>query len=101
MEKIGAVEEAGHDYEPSARSTLRTDSMPDGEDLRDPKPRTGDSEPLISMHVLRTERLALVALTPEHARAALEGRANLGRILGARVPETGPGRIADAPITNR
>jgi [ribosomal protein S5]-alanine N-acetyltransferase len=35
--------------------------------------------------------LALVALTPELARAALEDRAKLGRILGARVPETWPG----------
>jgi ribosomal-protein-alanine N-acetyltransferase len=40
---------------------------------------------------LRTERLALVTLTPELARAALEDRAKLGRILGARVPETWPG----------
>ena len=33
LEKIGeAIEEAGHDYEPSpARSTPRTDSMPDSE----------------------------------------------------------------------
>ena len=42
-------------------------------DLRDPKP------------------LALVVLTPELARAALEDRAKLGRMLGARVPETWPG----------
>jgi hypothetical protein len=40
---------------------------------------------------LRTERLALVTLTPELARAALEDRAKLGRILGARVPQTWPG----------
>jgi hypothetical protein len=39
-------------------------------DLRDPKP------------------LALVVLAPELARAALEDRAKLGRMLGARVPET-------------
>jgi ribosomal-protein-alanine N-acetyltransferase len=32
-----------------------------------------------------------VALTPELARAALEDRARLGRMLGARVPETWPG----------
>ena len=38
---------------------------------------------------LRTERLTLVALTPELARAALEDR--LGRMLGARVPDTWPG----------
>ena len=66
--------------------------MPDGE--RSPgsnAPGTGASEPLISIHVLRTERLALVALTPELARAALEDRAKLGRILGASVPETWPG----------
>ena len=56
--------------------------MPDGE---------GSPRPLISTHVLRTERLALVALTPELARAALEDRAKLGRILGARVPQTWPG----------
>ena len=42
-------------------------------DLRDPKP------------------LALVVLTPELARAALEDRAKLGRMLGSRVPETWPG----------
>jgi ribosomal-protein-alanine N-acetyltransferase len=60
-----------------------------GRDLRDPTPH--QPEPLISIHVLRTERLALVALTPELARAALEDRAKLGRILGSRVPETWPG----------
>jgi ribosomal-protein-alanine N-acetyltransferase len=43
------------------------------------------------VEVLRTERLVLVALTPELARAALEDKAQLGRILGARVPETRPG----------
>ena len=66
--------------------------MPDGE--RSPgsnAPGTGASEPLISIHVLRTERLALVALTPELARAALEDRAKLRRMLGARVPEAWPG----------
>jgi hypothetical protein len=40
---------------------------------------------------LRTERLTLVALTPELAQAALEDRAKLGRMLGARVPEARPG----------
>ena len=33
----------------------------------------------------------LVALTPPLARAALEDRARLGRMIGARVPETWPG----------
>ncbi|MGI8911676.1 MAG: GNAT family N-acetyltransferase [Rubrobacteraceae bacterium] len=54
---------------------------------------------------LRTERLALVTLTPELARAALEDREELGRVLGARVPPTWPGadfarmlpRIAHSP----
>jgi len=40
---------------------------------------------------LHTERLTLVALTPDLARAALENRAKLGRMLGARVPQTWPG----------
>jgi ribosomal-protein-alanine N-acetyltransferase len=40
---------------------------------------------------LRTERLTLVALTPELARAALEDGAKLGRMLGGRVPVTWPG----------
>jgi [ribosomal protein S5]-alanine N-acetyltransferase len=40
---------------------------------------------------IRTERLVLVALTAGLARAALENRAGLGRMLGARVPETWPG----------
>ena len=40
---------------------------------------------------LRTERLTLVALTFGLARAALEDRAELGRMLGARVPVTWPG----------
>ena len=40
---------------------------------------------------LRTERLTLVALTPGPARTALEDRAELGRMLGARVPATWPG----------
>ena len=40
---------------------------------------------------LRTERLTLVVLTPQLARAALEDRAKLGRMLGARVPPTWPG----------
>ncbi len=40
---------------------------------------------------LRTERLTLVALTPGLARAALEERAELGRMLWARVPPTWPG----------
>lgn len=52
--------------------------MPSGE--RSPEPS-----------ILRTERLALVALTPELACAALEERAKLGHMLGARVPETWPG----------
>jgi RimJ/RimL family protein N-acetyltransferase len=43
------------------------------------------------VEVLRTERLVLVALTPELARAALENKAQLRRLLGARVPETWPG----------
>ena len=40
---------------------------------------------------LRTDRLTLVALTPHLARAALEDRAKLGLMLGARVPVTWPG----------
>ena len=40
---------------------------------------------------MRTERLTLVALTPDLARAALEDRAELGRMLDARVPQTWPG----------
>jgi ribosomal-protein-alanine N-acetyltransferase len=40
---------------------------------------------------MRTKRLTLVALTPPLARAALEDRAQLGRMLGARVPPTWPG----------
>ncbi len=40
---------------------------------------------------MRTERLTLVALTPGLARTALEDRAELGRMLGARVPVTWPG----------
>ena len=43
------------------------------------------------MEILNTQRLTLVALTPELARAALEDRAKLGRMLAARVPETWPG----------
>ncbi len=43
------------------------------------------------MEPLRTERLTLVALTQELARAALEDRARLGQMLGARVPQTWPG----------
>jgi [ribosomal protein S5]-alanine N-acetyltransferase len=43
------------------------------------------------VQALRTERLTLVALTPELARAALEDRAKLGRMIEARVPETWPG----------
>ena len=45
----------------------------------------------LTPEALRTERLVLVALTPELARAALEDRAKLGRMLGAHVPETWPG----------
>jgi ribosomal-protein-alanine N-acetyltransferase len=40
---------------------------------------------------LHTERLTLVALTPEVARAALEDRARLGQMLGVHVPQTWPG----------
>jgi ribosomal-protein-alanine N-acetyltransferase len=40
---------------------------------------------------LRTERLTLVALTPELAQVALEDRAKLEPMLGARVPEAWPG----------
>ncbi len=40
---------------------------------------------------LLTERLALVALTPCLARVALRSREDLGRLLGARVPEVWPG----------
>jgi ribosomal-protein-alanine N-acetyltransferase len=40
---------------------------------------------------LRTERLTLVALTPELAWAALEDGTEVGRMLGARVPVTWPG----------
>jgi ribosomal-protein-alanine N-acetyltransferase len=43
------------------------------------------------MYNLRTARLVLVALTPELARAALEDKAKLGRMIGACVPETWPG----------
>ncbi len=43
------------------------------------------------MENLSTARLTLVALTPGLARAALEDRARLGRMLGARVPPTWPG----------
>ena len=43
------------------------------------------------MENLRTERLTLVALKPELARAALEDRGKLARMLGARVPEAWPG----------
>jgi [ribosomal protein S5]-alanine N-acetyltransferase len=40
---------------------------------------------------MRTDRLTLVTLTPYLARAALENRAKLGLMLGARVPLTWPG----------
>ena len=43
------------------------------------------------MEDLRTERLTLVALAPELARAAMEDRASLERMLGAHVPEAWPG----------
>jgi ribosomal-protein-alanine N-acetyltransferase len=43
------------------------------------------------LEALRTERLVLVALTPELALAALEDRAKLGRMIGAQVPESWPG----------
>jgi hypothetical protein len=76
--------------------------MPDGEGSPGSKaPGSGVQNPLISMHVLRTERLALAALTPELAHAALEDRAKLGRILGARVPETWPGADIRRAHANR
>jgi RimJ/RimL family protein N-acetyltransferase len=40
---------------------------------------------------LRTGRLALVVLTPELARKALDDREGLGSELGARVPQAWPG----------
>jgi ribosomal-protein-alanine N-acetyltransferase len=40
---------------------------------------------------LRTERLTLVVLTPELAQVALDDRAKLEQMLGARVPEAWPG----------
>jgi GNAT acetyltransferase-like protein len=40
---------------------------------------------------MRTDRLTLVTLTPYLARVALENRATLGMMLGARVPVTWPG----------
>ena len=43
------------------------------------------------METLHTERLTLVALTPDLARAALEDRARLGQMLGVHVPQTWPG----------
>ena len=43
------------------------------------------------MEPLRTERLTLVALTPELARTALDDMLEFGRMLGARVPKTWPG----------
>lgn len=39
---------------------------------------------------LHTNRLVLVALTPELARTALEDRGGFGRAVGARVPEVWP-----------
>jgi ribosomal-protein-alanine N-acetyltransferase len=43
------------------------------------------------LEILHTERLTLVALTPDLARAALEDRARLGHMLGVHVPQTWPG----------
>ena len=43
------------------------------------------------METLHTERLTLVALTPDLARAALEDRARLGQMLRVHVPQTWPG----------
>ena len=43
------------------------------------------------MEILHTERLTLVALTPDLARAALEDRARLGQMLGVHVPQAWPG----------
>ena len=45
----------------------------------------------LAPEALHTERLVLVALTPELARTALEDRPKLGCVLGGRVPETWPG----------
>ena len=59
---------------PPARITPQTDPVPDG----------------LAPEALHTERLVLVALTPELARTALEDRPKLGCMLGARVPETRP-----------
>jgi hypothetical protein len=43
------------------------------------------------LKALRVERLTLVALTPPHARVAMEDRTELKRTLGVRVPEAWPG----------
>ena len=43
------------------------------------------------MEALYTERLRLVALTPDLAQTALEDRVKLGQMLGTRVPQTWPG----------
>jgi ribosomal-protein-alanine N-acetyltransferase len=43
------------------------------------------------LEILHTERLTLVALPPDLARAALEDRAQLGQMLGVHVPQTWPG----------
>ncbi len=66
--------------------------MPDGTDLSWSR-RLENRERLTAdpMQPLRTGRLVLVALTPELARTALDDRPKLGRMLGARVPETWPG----------
>jgi len=44
---------------------------------------------------LRTERLQLIAATPELARAELRGIRHLGRLLGAHVPPTWPPPLND------
>jgi RimJ/RimL family protein N-acetyltransferase len=43
------------------------------------------------LETLNTRHLTLVALTPELARAALEDRARLERMLGVHVPQAWPG----------
>ena len=71
--------------------------------MSDPAPST--SVPHQGPTELHTERLALVTLTPELARTALEDREKLGRVLGAGLPLAWPGvdfarmlpRIADSP----
>ena len=59
--------------------------------ISSPPPGRTTSRTEKPLEALRTERLVLVALTPELARAALEDRAKLGRMIGAQVPESWPG----------